>query len=70
MSPRTHAARRQLNDRGSLALEQILFIGAIVVMSLGLFAFYGNLGDYFQTFDISALRRSVPTPGGATNTNP
>ena len=37
-------------EKGSLALEQILFIGAIVVMSGGIFAFYGEISDYFSTF--------------------
>lgn len=54
------------NEKGSLALEQVLFIGAVVLMSLGLFAFYDKLGNYFQNFDISGLRTSVPTSG--TNT--
>lgn len=46
-------------ERGSLALEQILFIGAIVTMAVGLFAFYGSLGDYFTNFTIE-----VPTSTG------
>ena len=55
------------NESGSLALEQVLFVGAIVVMSLGLFAFYDKLGSYFQNFDISGLGTSVQTPGNSTN---
>ena len=59
-----------LNQRGSLALEQVLFIGAIVAMSLGLFAFYGKLGSYFQNFDINGIATSIPTPSGGTSNPP
>ena len=64
--------RLHCNEAGSLALEQVLFVGAIVVMSLGLFAFYDKLGSYFQNFDISGLSTSVATPGNSPNssTNP
>ena len=65
------ATESRFDEAGSLALEQVLFVGAIVVMSLGLFAFYDKLGDYFQNFDISGLSTSVSTPGsGTTPTNP
>lgn len=53
-------------ERGSLALEQVLFIGAIVTMSLGLFAFYDNLATYFRNFNISSLPTAPTVPGGAT----
>lgn len=56
----------RMNERGSLALEQVLFIGAIVAMSLGLFTFYGKLGSYFQNFDMSGIADSVPVPAGGT----
>jgi hypothetical protein len=58
---------KQLNkneQRGSLALEQILFIGAIVAMSVGLFAFYNNMGNYFSSInpaDISSYNPSSTT---------
>jgi len=42
------------NERGSLALEQVLFIGAIVAMGVGLYAFYGDLSTYFTTFQPDA----------------
>jgi len=48
------------NNRGSLALEQVLFIGAIVGMSAGIFAFYDELRTYFQNV-------TLPTPS-VTNT--
>lgn len=57
-------------EKGSLALEQVLFIGAVVLMSLGLFAFYDKLGNYFQNFDISGLRTSVPASGSTGGTTP
>ncbi|MFN8390266.1 MAG: hypothetical protein U0136_08260 [Bdellovibrionota bacterium] len=58
----------QFNQRGSLALEQVLFIGAIVTMSLGLFAFYDKLSTYFASVDISSLQHTVPgTNAGASN---
>ena len=47
------------NERGSLALEQILVIAAIVTMSAGLFIFYDNISNYFRTFNISALPTGV-----------
>lgn len=40
-------------ERGSLALEQVLFIGAIVLMSVGLVAFYQNIATYFQGVQFS-----------------
>ena len=60
------------SQRGSLALEQVLFIGAIVTMSLGLFAFYDNLAAYFRNFNITSLPTAPSVPGGTntgTNTN-
>ena len=47
------------NEKGSLALEQVLFIGAIVVMSIGLYAFYGNLSDYFSGVGFSSPPANV-----------
>ncbi|MBP9838237.1 MAG: hypothetical protein KBC84_05945 [Proteobacteria bacterium] len=49
------------NEKGSLALEQVLFIGAVVTMSLGLFAFYDNISTYFKNFSISNLPTTVAT---------
>ena len=59
--------KSQVSEKGSLALEQVLFIGAVVAMSLGLFAFYDKLGVYFQNFDISGLADGVPTGGSGSN---
>lgn len=44
------------NETGSLSLEQVLFIGAVLAASVGLFSFYGGLSTYFSSVDISALQ--------------
>lgn len=54
------------SERGSLALEQVLFIGAIVTMSLGLFAFYDKLSNYFSNFDVSDLPTAPSVPSGVS----
>ena len=54
---------RTNRERGSLALEQVLFIGAIVALSAGIYAFYNRLGTYFQTVNIP----TVPAATSATN---
>jgi len=48
---------KRKSEKGSLALEQVLFIGAIVALSAGIYAFYNRLGNYFQTVNIP----TVPT---------
>ena len=55
------------DQRGSLALEQVLFIGAVVLLATGLFAFYGELSNYFSNFDFSSVGNSIP---GAGTTEP
>jgi hypothetical protein len=50
------------SEKGSLALEQVLFIGAIIAMSAGLFLFYGDISAYFSSFDVSNLPTQPPTP--------
>lgn len=42
------------SEQGSLALEHILFIGAIVALSAGLFIFYNNISNYFANIGFSA----------------
>lgn len=49
---------RKNRERGSLALEQVLFIGAIVALSAGIYAFYNRLGTYFQTVNIPTVPAS------------
>ena len=46
---------RPNNERGSLALEQILFIGAVVALGVGVWAFYGNLSSYFANFKVESV---------------
>ncbi|GEM_PF-5494755 len=54
------------NERGSLALEQVLFIGAVVAMATGLYAFYGDISQYFTNVDFAA----APTGLGNSTTPP
>jgi hypothetical protein len=46
-------------EKGSLALEQILFIGAIVALSAGLFVFYDNLSSYFSSVGFATAPTAV-----------
>ena len=56
------------SERGSLALEQILIIAAIVTMSAGLFVFYENISSYFRNFNIANLPTVVSnSASGSTN---
>lgn len=41
-------------QRGSLTLEQALFIGAIVAMFGGVWVFYDKLGAYFEGISFSS----------------
>jgi len=52
---------RKAKERGSLALEQVLFIGAVVVMSAGVFTFYTDIGSYFSTFNIDTVSKPSST---------
>jgi hypothetical protein len=61
---KTPLSSNRSNERGSLALEHVLFIGAIVTMSAGLFAFYDNIADYLRTFNFSSLPTGVPSSSG------
>jgi uncharacterized protein (UPF0333 family) len=42
------------DEAGSLSLEHILFIGAVVLIAGGLGTFYTNLGDYFGNVNLGA----------------
>ena len=46
-------------ERGNLALEQILFITAIVLLSAGVAMFYDNLSGYFQRFSVGSAPTSL-----------
>lgn len=41
-------------EKGSLSLEHILFIGAVVLITAGLSAFYSNISTYFAGVGFSA----------------
>ena len=41
-------------ERGSLALEQILFIAAVVIMGGFIAGFYQEIGDYFDGASFAA----------------
>ena len=47
-SARLFHLRRPASEKGSLALEHVLFIGAVVALSAGVFIFYDNLSNYFK----------------------
>ncbi len=55
-------------EKGSLALEQVLFIGAIVLLAGGLTAFYTNLSDYFT--GVSFTSPSTVGIGGSSGSTP
>lgn len=60
------------NERGSLALEQVLFIAAVVTMSIGLFAFYGNIRDYFSNISLATPPSNIgaASTGSGTGSTP
>jgi len=61
-----YSCRLNLNsERGSLALEQVLFIGAVVALAAGLFAFYDNLSSYFSGIGFA----DAPTNVGSESLN-
>ena len=55
------------NEKGSLALEQVLFIGAVVALSAGLFVFYNNLSNYFSNIGFATSPTNVGATGGTGN---
>ena len=46
-------------ERGNLALEQILFITAFVLLSAGVAVFYDNLSTYFKEFSVGSAPTSL-----------
>ena len=58
------------SQKGSLALEQVLFIGAIVTMSIGIYAFYGDLRSYFESFSVAQAPTGVGGAPTSGNSNP
>jgi len=45
----TKNIEKTFDEKGSLALEQVLFIGAVVAMAAGLFLFYENISGYLSS---------------------
>jgi hypothetical protein len=50
-------------ERGSLSLEHILFIGAVVLITTGLGVFYNNINDYFRTVGFSTAPANLGASG-------
>ena len=61
VAERSRKRKHLLNKRGSLSLEQALFIGAIVAMFAGVSIFYDNLGKYFSSITFVNPPQSVGT---------
>lgn len=64
-----HLRRLNSDQKGSLALEQILFIGAIVGLVAGLYTFYGNLSNYFSTIGFASAPTNLGSSTTTTTTN-
>lgn len=52
------------SEKGSLALEQVLFIGAVVALAAGLFAFYDNLSNYFSGIGFATPPANIGSASG------
>lgn len=63
-------AKKMTSEKGSLALEQVLFIGAVVAMATGLYAFYGDISRYFEAVDFSAAPQGLGSSQAPTNPAP
>lgn len=53
-------------EKGSLSLEHILFIGAVVALSLGITAFYNNISTYFSDVGFAAAPTGIGTSSTGT----
>lgn len=51
--------KNKSDERGSLSLEHVLFIGAVVLITVGLAAFYGNINNYFANVGFGAPPQAV-----------
>jgi uncharacterized protein (UPF0333 family) len=47
-----NVVNKVIDERGSLSLEHILFIGAVVLIAAGLGTFYGNISNYFTNVNL------------------
>lgn len=59
--------RADIQEKGSLALEQVLFIGAVVALAAGLFAFYDNLSNYFSGIGFATPPASIGSASGVSS---
>lgn len=53
------------NEKGSLSLEQVLFISAVAIITGGVGVFYSNIDQYFRGVSLSnyqATNTQTPTP--------
>ncbi len=44
----------RVREKGSISLEYILFVVAVVAVSGGILAFYTNIGDWFENITLPA----------------
>jgi uncharacterized protein (UPF0333 family) len=56
--------KKKRNDRGSLSLEHILFIGAVILVATGLTTFYSRMSSYFTNVGFAAAPTNVGGSGG------
>ena len=57
-------------EKGSLSLEHILFIGAVVALSIGITAFYNNISAYFSGVGFAASPTGIGTSSSGGTTGP
>ena len=59
--------RHRKDERGSLALEHILFITAVVVITGAIYSFYDQIATYFNNITVTGAPTGVGsrTPGTA-----
>ncbi len=64
--------QRKHLERGSISLEYILYIGAVVLISGAIFGFYRQIGTYFNTLtqSVAGLEDTIQTGGTTDNTTP
>lgn len=55
-------------ERGSLSLEHILFIGAVVALSLGITVFYNNISTYFSGVGFATAPTGIGSTTAGTGT--
>lgn len=51
--------KKAKNERGSLALEHILFIGAVILAGVGARAFFSNAGNFMSNTTFAASPTAV-----------